>query len=329
MPRLLAVLAVALAPLVTACGEVNSDTPDALVTPADASLDAAPELAHHRYVIDRVLVPRTSDTAVRLDLDADGDTENQLAKVFDVFIMQAGRDLDFLRQGAVDRGIDRGQVILLADVEALDLTTSATAHLQTLEGEAPSPAPCAGDTCRRHLAGGATFTISPASPASSRVDGALVDRRLVGSGGALVLKIPTSPTRTVTFNLSAARVELGVVAETGIQAGIVGGGLRVADFLTEAIPVVEESIRADIAASCRSSAPPCDCTTGSVGASWISLFDTTPSDCRVTESELRNNSLLKALLAPDLDVAPVDGTAESLSVAFGITAVPASWPDAP
>jgi hypothetical protein len=325
-------LALLVAPVMVACGEVNADDPDAALADAmaaDAAVDAEPQPAHHQYVVDRLVVPRTGSTPIKLDIDGDGDTENRFASLLATFLQQTGSDLAFVRQADVDRGIDRGQVILLADVVSLELANAAAATFRTLEGATPSPAACTGETCRGHLAGGATFSIAPSSPSSSQVAGALVGNRLVGTGGALVIEVPTSAERTVIFELTHARVELGAVTEAGIQAGIIGGAITEDDFFAVAMPAVQEAIRADVAASCTSTTPPCNCASGSIGDTWISLFDNNPEDCRVSEAELRGSQIVRALFAPDLDLAPVDGTVDSLSVAFGITAVPASWPTAP
>jgi hypothetical protein len=72
--------------------------------------------------------------------------------------------------------------------------------------------------------------------------------------------------------------------------------------------------------------PDCGCPAGSTGRTVLNLFDTGPVDCTIGVEEVRNTSFIRTLLRSDLDVSPVDGVADSLSVVVRVTAVPASFP---
>src|SRR4051812_13263787 len=144
------------------CGDDNGSKPiDASIdVPIDALIDAPPPPAgHHHYVIDSVSLPTTSNQAREdaFDLDGDQQVDNQFGMVLSTL---SGMGLDV--QGASTRNIDRGVSLTLVDLTAADFTTDPAAAYAQFVGANPMPAACAGvsdTTCRKHLAGNATFTI--------------------------------------------------------------------------------------------------------------------------------------------------------------------------
>ncbi len=64
------------------------------------------------------------------------------------------------------------------------------------------------------------------------------------------------------------------------------------------------------------------CASGSTGKTILNLFDTTPKNCMVTVDEIKNNTLIQSLLAPDVKI---DGK-DALSLGIKATTVKGNFP---
>lgn len=317
------ILLVALA----ACGNDSSRPIDAQMidakvdAPADALIDApAASPNAHRYVVDHEILPANNTQARTnaLDLNNDGQVDNQLGMVISTFI---GMGLD--AQAPLTGAIDRGNVIMLADLESSSLTTG-TATFELMTGSNPMPAACTSvsdQVCRHHLAGTATFDV-PTTPAR--------DTPLAGSfvGGVLDVGPGTMHITTdllganVRLELVGARVRLTAPTDNQIMTGIVAGGVTTTERDTVLYPALQVALTAQIAADCNAltSPPTCGCTDGSTGKTFVGLFDAS-HDCHVTVDEISSSSLVTALFAPDITI----GGQQAVSLGVGITAVHAAF----
>src|SRR5687768_8259163 len=109
---------------------------------ADAGVDAMPaepEGPHHNYVIDSITLPNNSTEAqdLGLDLDQDGDVDNQLGGVISL-LSSNGADIN----EEVRTAVDEGAIIHLADLQATALSDAANAALYIWVGDNAAPTPC-------------------------------------------------------------------------------------------------------------------------------------------------------------------------------------------
>ena len=301
--------------LVVGCGNVTA-TPDAPVV--DMPMIDMFLGAHRHFVMDHQTVPANNAEAKAnsLDVDGDGDTDNQFGNVLAAL---SGQGFDV--KMPTNTAVDQAAIVLLFDLQAPDLTTAAAAAFTSYFGTNPQPPACAdpSDTlCRHHLDGTATFALSPSSPLDPPLTGAIAAGVYQGGPGKLPIQVaPIGP--TMPLELVGARVKLSNLTDTTIGTGIIAGGIPAVDVDSKIIPSAATAFEAMVTRDCSSTTTPpsCGCIAGSQGSTAIGLFDTSPQDCRIVEDEVRNNALIQALLAPDVTL---EGE-PALSFGFGFTAV--------
>ena len=297
--------------LAVGCGNVTV-TPD-----GPPPIDMPPDLGPHRhYVMDRQTVDVTANS---LDVDGDGNIDNQLGSALSALGSQ-GFDV----KGATNSSVDHGALILLLDLQVPDLGSATAARFTTFEGQNPQPPACGGASdvvCRQHLAGTASFDISPSSPNEPPLAGINAGGEHVSVGpGKLRIQLAPLGT-TLSIDLVAAHAELKDITDTTLGNSIIAGGITEADVDGKFIPAAAQSFEAIVVRDCVNSGgtpPDCGCVAGSSGSSLLNLFDTAPQDCRIVEDEVRSNSLIQSLLAPDLTL---EGGVRALSFGFSFTAV--------
>jgi hypothetical protein len=318
--------------LTAACGDDAGGSPDA-APPDAAAPDAPPPPLRRAYVLDRVTLPGENRPDVEIDVDGDGLRENRLGSLLATLETQSGGDQDALlvRQGDVDRAIDRGDLITLLDLVSPTFREGVVVAATIVDGADPVPAPCTGAqdaTCRRHLAGDGRFAIADgASP------GALAGAVIAGdieASGAITLRLPFASGAVVDIPLVSARLEVHDVT-TGV-AGFLGGGIRQADVRAVLIPELAAWTRTMIAADCvlvpdEGGADACGCPSGT-GRTLLGVFDS-DADCMLADAEIAQSPFFRTVLEPDLDLEPPAQYNDSLSFAVGIGAVPATWSAAP
>lgn len=302
-------------PLLAACGDdghaaatdaaidVPADTP--VDMPADALIDAPPPAAdHHYYVMDSLLVPMNNTQARDFGLDLNGDqtVDNQLGMVLATLDAQG-----FELQTATTTQIDRGQILELFDLGATSFTTEPAATFAAYAGATPMPAPCAGTsdtTCRHHLAGTGTFTIAAGSPTNPALTGVIAAGAMTTAPGHLLAPITlfTPPAMPLYVTLVGAKVQLAQASDPSILQLKLTGGITQTDIDGKLIPAMREGIQAQVVKDCTmlASPPTCGCPAGSTGKTMLDLFDSAPKDCTVSVQEVRDNSLINSLLAPDV-----------------------------
>ena len=302
----------ALATLV-ACGNTSASSPD------------APPLATHAYVIASVAESTKpgESPSYGLDLDGDGVVDNTVGWLTATEIVEMGQPTD--SQAPLTAAIQRGDVILLADLDASGLTDSPTASLQMYTGADPQPAPCTDptdpQTCGQHLQGTGTFDTAANSPTDTSMPGRIVGNHLVAGPGRALVALSLFDSSVFVVEVFGARLDLQTGADGSLGPGILGGAIPRSEIDGTMLPAIEIGVSNDIAADCTGSGPPdCGCTPDSIGAHWIYFADG-DHDCQVTVSELGSCDLFQTLLAPDVTI---DGQG-MLSVGVEVTAVAATF----
>jgi len=304
----------ALVVLLVGCGNVTA-APDAPVV--DMPNDGPFLGAHRHYVIDHQNIPTSSSEAQAngLDLNGDGNVDNQLGNTFGAL---AGQGFDI--KGTTNLAVDRGAILMLLDVQAPDLVTAAAAAVAMYQGANPNPPACdPNGVCRGHLAGTATFAIASSSPNDPPLAAAITAGTLLGGPGTLPIQLAAFDPNPLTLELHGARVKLANLTDTTIGTGVVAGAITQGDVDNKMIPQAQQSFMTIVQRDCPLGGipPACGCAANSQGATLLNLFDTNPQDCQISVDEIRSNSLIQSLLAPDVTI---EGQ-QMLSFGFGITAV--------
>jgi hypothetical protein len=309
-----------LAFLLLATAACTTETDDMGMGPGSA--DPLPELPIRNYVVDHIMVPIDANEArdFGMDVDGDGDVDNKLGNVIATL---ATMNID--ANAMVGRAIDRGDTILLARIGTTSFYQADIATLQTYAGSDPSIAPCSSDTdtsCRKHLEGTATFNVLT-DPTGTPLRGSFAGNTFSGDQGKLVVRIALLGSEPIDLVMLASRAALRMTNETKIADGTIAGAVTQEDIDTKVIPAVHKNVSATAAAQCiqPTSPPACGCPTGSDGKQAIMIFDKAPVDCAISLEEVKDSSLVQALLAPDVEIMGV----RALSLGVKISAVPANF----
>lgn len=303
-----------------ACGNVSDKPLDAPPAP-DASSDAPlPPPTVYRWVVDKQLIPKSNAEAnlYGIDLNGDGVVDNQLGAVLAAFIGQ-GIDL----QAITDAAVARGQILMLGEAElGVDSPTGASFTMYT--GADPQPPACNGAAdlvCRRHLTGSGAIGVAASSAHDPPLAGTIANGTLVAGPGHLEVSV-VFPAGPVLLELIGARVRLQPVAATSLGQSVIAGAVTATQVDTQIFPAMQQSMSLRVAMDCPGTTPPgCGCASGSQGSTYLNLFDISPKDCKITLDEVRNNTLIKSLFAPDVTI---EGQT-ALSVGFAVTAVKATF----
>jgi hypothetical protein len=295
-----------------------------------------PEGMHYHYVASKVLVPTNNNESREYGLDLNGDNtvDNQLGMVLGTL---AGMGFDI--QGTIDKAVFGGDIILLADFQTKDFNSAAASGIQVFLGSNPQPPACnSGETvtcttatpsvctgCQHHLTGTGMFSIDASSPQNAALAGHIAGGTFQGGPGDLALQIALGGTTAIQLDLIGARAkgtgitatQIGSISGGTVTGGIVfGGAVTKDDIDNKVIPAVQTQLVPTIARDCTAlTMPPgCGCTDGSTGKTILGLFDTN-HDCMVSVDEIKGNSLIMSLLAPDVTI---DG---KMALSLGIKAV--------
>lgn len=273
-----------------------------------------PEGEHYGFVFDTISLPTNNTLARELAFDVNGDDilDNQLGMVFGTLASMG------LEQGT-QRLVDTGDVILLADLQTTSFSQASAVGFNTFFGTNPVPEPCVDDDdCGHHLDGSGTFDLTDDDLDGETCTGRIQGGVFRGSGGALPVRIGFTG-QPLDLTLTEARVELTDVSEDGFVSGRIGGLITVARIDSQLIPGIRSAVQSTIAADCTgaSPAPECGCVASSSGATNLTLFDM-DDDCSVSIEEVKENSLVASLFAPDVDL-DGDETPDGLSFGFGVT----------
>lgn len=310
-------LAAALPMTLVACGDDGGES------------QPTPEGTHYQYVASQAFVPTNNNQAREYGLDLNGDktADNQLGMVLGT-LSTMGFDV----QATIDDAVLEGSIILLVDFQTKDFTNTTAAGLKVLLGDTPMPQPCTDPqnptpaTCGKHLDGTGMFTIAAGSPDNAAVSGKIVNGTFNGGGDSskISLQIALGGTDAIQLDLIGARAKASGITETGMESVVLAGALTENDLNTKVIPAIHAQIAPLIMEDCNAltSPPMCGCTSGSTGATILNLFDAGTKDCMVTVDEIKNNSLIQSLLAPDVEI---NGT-PALSLGIKVIGKKATFP---
>lgn len=293
----------------------------------DGGSQPTPVGTHYQYVSSEAFVPTNNNQAREYGLDLDGNkqVDNQLGMVLGT-LSTMGFDV----QGTIDEAVSEGSIILLVDFQTEDFTNTSAAGLKVLLGDNPMPQPCTDpenptpETCGKHLEGTGMFSIAAGAPDNAAVAGKIINGTFNGGPGDISLQIALGGTDAIQLDLIGARAKASGITENSIESVILGGALTEEDLNTKVIPAIQSQIAPIIAEDCNAptSPPMCGCEAGSTGATVLNLFDAAPKDCAVTVDEIKNNSLIQSLLAPDVEI---NGT-PSLSLGIKVVTSKATFP---
>ena len=323
-PFLLAAAVAALPMTLVACGGDDGGT----------DIPVMPEGEHYQTVAKQAFVPTNNTQAREYGLDIgspegelDGAVDNQLGMVLGT-LASMGFDL----QGTIDQAVAEGSIILLVDFQTKDFANTTAAGLKVLLGDkaTATPAPCnvdemydkvAGTGCGHHLDGTGSFTITAGSPDDAAVGGKIVNGVFNGGPGNISLQIAIGSTDPLTLDLIGARAKATGITADAIDSAILGGALTEDDLNTKVIPAIQQQLGPIIAETCTDpTAADCGCTAGT-GKTILDLFDT-DDDCMVSVDEIKSNTLIQSLLAPDVKI---DGV-NALSLGIKVSTTKASFP---
>jgi hypothetical protein len=318
-------LAAALIPSFVACGGDDGGT-------------VIPEGTHYHYIANKVLVPTTNTQAREYGLDLNGDktVDNQLGMVLST-LGSMGFDI----QATLDKAVAVADIVLLVDFQTKDFTNTTAAGIQVFLGDKAMVTPSACNTgevynettntgCGHHLTGTGMFAVSSSSPTNALLGGKIVNGTFTGGPGKLSLQISFGDSGAVQLDLIGARAKGSALSDaslgTASSGGVVmGGAITKSDIDMKVIPAIQAQIAPIIAEDCpQPTMPPgCGCMADSTGKTILGLFDTKLADgsegkdCAVSVDEIKTNSLIVSLLAPDVTI---DGK-EALSLGIKATAV--------
>ena len=291
-----------------------------------------PEGEKYTYVVATATVPASASQATKdfgIDLDGDGRKDNALGSVLATL---KGQGLDV--QPSLTAAVNDGSIVLLTEFQTKSFSAASASGLRVFLGDNTmiTPAACTDPlmpaTCGLHLKGTGSFKISAASPTTALVSGPIVGGTFKGGPGTISLQISlTAGAAPLQLDLLGARAELSTITDTSIGKGIVAGAISKADLDNKILPAIKGQLDAQVAACTGTpkTPPMCGCMAGSGAAQILSLFDTTPADCAVSLDEIKNNSIIKTLLAPDVECSTsgcvANGTPNALSIGLGVTAV--------
>lgn len=279
--------------------------PASLVAPAEATLP--PE---HGFVTSSITLPVDSNQARALgrDLTGDGKSDNELGSVLAAL---AAESLDMTQAWNTD--IHSGRIVMLQSLRTRSLATDRKASWQLLYG-VPVTNP--------NLTGTGTFAAGTTH--SARVAAKVVDHHLSTSPTTLPIRMDLG-SGALTMSMLAGRAFATCYAQC---AGRINGAFRATTLDAVLIPRLAQVLQAIVTRDCPGPGPD-SCASQSSGATVEQLFDTEPRDLVITVDEVRSSNLIKALLAPDVDLFKADGTRgkdgkpDSISFGFGFHAVKA------
>lgn len=337
LPIFIAALALSLTAVACGGGGDDGDGP-----PMQGVVD--PAGTDTQFVVDELLLPTTATQAnmfgINLDGDDQGRPDNALGSILSTLASQGDTDL----QGAVDGQIAEGEIILLANVQATDLTMATGVGMWIYLGDNPSVAPCDDENdmvCGNHLDGTASFDVSADSPTDALMVGNVLGGQFTGGPGTVTIELSLIEGSSLSLDLIGAQVEVQQMSATGLMSGKLGGAITEQALDNTVLPALVDIMEDTFADDCPEPRvhPNC-CEDGSTGQTLMDLFDEDET-CDVTLEELKTNSLISSLLAPDVDLLDCpspgadpatcefyprqDEVKDSLSLGIGFSAVPGTF----
>jgi hypothetical protein len=338
-------------------------------------MEIDPSGTDYTYAISLLKMPETAQQANTYGLDLDGDPrdrpDNALGQILSTLGMQGNLSL----QDTVDGQIASGDIVILASMKATSLSTATKVGMWLYMGDKDNitPTPCTDpenptvETCGKHLDGSGMFAVATDSPTDAKVYGQVIGGKFDGWSGAAPVQLELSLVEgaTLKVNLIGTKIVANQVSEDAMTDGIIGGAITKKELDTSVMPSMVDILNSTITEYCTltpvncedpesPNCKPCGCEDNSNGRVILDLFDEFPlageegtavagkkGDCAVSLEELQQNSLIKSLLAPDVDLLNcpnadsdpadctyeprVDGVKDSLSLGLGFNAIKADF----
>lgn len=302
-----------------ACGSSN-DTP-------------TPTGPHYHYVINKLQVPPQGQSdQFGLDLNGDGTVDNNVGKALGAIV-----GLGFDIQAAIDTGLLGGKLIMLADMQTPDFSSSGGTGVEFFLGDNPQPAAC--DTgemvvctgakpavctgCGHQLTNG-SFSIAATSPQTGAIPGKITGGTFNGGPGSATLLISVGDADPIRFDLVDAKIKASAMSEAtigSVSGSTLSGGFIIAGVITEdsvnntVFPGFAAQMTATLKSECGST---CACPANS-GADTIHSIIDVNKDCMISADEVKKAG--STLLQSDLTV---DGK-PAYSAGIKATAVKATF----
>jgi len=284
-----------------------------------------------KFVANTLTVPQQrSDYAI--DLNGDGRVDNQLGNIIGAL---TGAGLN--TQDGVDKAIMGGSVVLLLDETAADLTNADCGAAKISVGKTQTPPP--------KFDGSDTLTVDSSISGGSLFgkisNGAMVTNNPATStvNYQIVLQLPlVSGAAPVELDISGARVAFTKMGDN-LMKGQINGAIKSTDVQNKIIPNVATLLTNRLMSDPSSSTSMqikqlFDVGDGNGGNCMDSFGVGVPNDGKVAVCEVSGNSIIKNVLAPDVQMFDAAGNykpnpqnmmKDSLSLGLAFTAVKASF----
>jgi hypothetical protein len=270
----------------------------------------------HRYVVDRILIPRTGQFAT--DLNGDGKPDNAFGR-----LAAAIDDIGLALQAEEDAAVSENAIVHLLSIRTAGTNdpdpTAASVSLQPGKSLKPQVGVFAPDPNEESAVFSGRFSDAGFSATAPHPVTAVV---YLGAFSR------SAPVRMV---LNGAHVQLTVSADGSRVTGEIHGSIRKTDVDTIVAPAIAKALSGMIAAN----------PTGSSEQQLRNLFDTggctnpdgtkaVAGDGRIDVCELLTNQLFSTLLSPDVQIFAGDGSyapspskasPDSLSIGLGFTGI--------
>jgi len=281
-------------------GGENVPLPDGTVKPDGPTVASAMQA-----VVNKMTMPK-SESEYAYDYEGKGTKKNALGKINGVLIALPGmQGFDF--QSNIDGMLDQGDFLLMFDVQAKSITDDPAMKLQALQGMDLDSPPNAND----NFSGSEELGVLPGSPQDLILDGKITASKIAVGPGSLVIPIPAGTTPT-SVSVKQTRIEatLGSTPVSAMTSGVINGVIPWTEVDQKLIPQIADGVDATYKAS----------TTPQATKDMLKVSFDANQDGTITAQEIRDNLLLKLVLAPDVDTNN-DGTADAMSIGLGFTAV--------
>src|SRR5262249_1051431 len=224
MRQLVKLLGLSCGFLMTACGGGDMNTGD------ECSADKVSG-SDYKYATSAIKLP-SSAMSYSLDIDGDGRPDNQLKAIIGA-VGSAGFDI----QGPVDKAVKAGEAVILADVQAADLTMGCSKTTLALAQKPMTPPTFDGsdkfsiDTSQSpavlygKITGGKVVTTLPKDQKGDQVQ-------------KIVLNLPLAD-GMLPLTIYGAHVQ-GTLSDKGVMSGEIHGVIRKTDIDNQIIPAVAQ-----------------------------------------------------------------------------------------
>jgi hypothetical protein len=276
---------------------------------------------HHRYVISKLEFPMTDAEVMTYSRDVDGDSsvDNLFARpaialATHGILIESGNTL----------ALANATLLMLADLQARDLTTAAAAGFEMFLGENPTPTPCVSETsCGHHLLGTGEFDTRFELDHAPALVGTIRDGAFSSVSGELNIEISATQERIiregVQIPLIAARVELTSIADDAID-GVITGAVERDKAIAIGSDLSDDIRHADFDCDVSATPPECGCTT-ELGTILMREFDLDRNCLLLSEEVTAVVEAFAPLATADVSI---DGVAAA-SFGVGFHAVPATF----